>query len=72
MEGGLNDDNDGLDPSEEYSRNKKSDNDDHIYFPQEESEPLHFQLGILMNLLPTFGYYSLPTSNNLPNTTHKE
>jgi len=42
MEGGLNDDNDGVDPSEEYTRNNKSDNDDNIYFPPKESEPLPF------------------------------
>ena len=33
-------DNDGLDPSEEYFREKKKDNDP--YFPPEESEPPHY------------------------------
>ncbi len=35
-------DNDGLDPSEEYLRNKKKSNDDDTYFPPEESEPPHY------------------------------
>ena len=35
-------DNDGLDPSEEYFRKKEKGNDDDTYFPQEESEPLHY------------------------------
>ena len=35
-------DNDGLDPSEEYFRKKKKDNDYDTYFPPEESEPPHY------------------------------
>ena len=35
-------DNDGFDPSEEYFRKKKKDNDEDIYFPLEESEPPHY------------------------------
>ena len=35
-------DNDGLDPSEEYFRNKKKVNDEEIYFSPEESEPPHY------------------------------
>ena len=38
MERERNNDNDGLDPSEEYFR-KKKDNYDDTYFPPEESEP---------------------------------
>ena len=34
-------DNDGFDPSEEYSRKKKF-NDEDTYFPPEESEPPHY------------------------------
>ena len=30
------------DPSEEYFRNKKKDNDEETYFPQEESDPPHY------------------------------
>ena len=41
MERERNYDNDGLDPSEEYLRKKKKDNDD-TYFPLEESEPPHY------------------------------
>ena len=41
MEKERNYDNDGLDPSEEYLRNKKS-NDEGTYFPPEESEPPHY------------------------------
>ena len=33
--------NDGLDPSEEYFRKKKKDNDQETYFPPEESKPTH-------------------------------
>ena len=36
MEKERNYDNDGLDPSEEYLRNKKKVNDDDTYFPPEE------------------------------------
>ena len=35
-------DNDGLDQSEEYFRKRKKGNDEDIYFPPEESEPLHY------------------------------
>ena len=42
-------DNDGLDPSEEYFKKKEKGNDDDTYFPQEESEPPHYQT--LGNLL---------------------
>ena len=35
-------DNDGLDPSEEYFKNKEKVKDDYIYFPLEESEPPHY------------------------------
>ena len=35
-------DNDGLDPSEEYFRMKKDNNDMDTYFPPEESEPPHY------------------------------
>jgi hypothetical protein len=35
-------DNDRLDPSEEYFRNKKNDHDYDTYFPQEESKPTHY------------------------------
>ena len=31
-----------LDLSEEYFRKKKKDQDEDIYFPQEESEPPHY------------------------------
>ena len=34
--------NDGLDPSEEYFRKKKKDNDEEIYSLPEESEPPHY------------------------------
>ena len=34
--------NDGLDPSEEYFRKKKKDNNVDIYFHPEESEPAHY------------------------------
>ena len=34
-------DNDGLDPSEEFFRKKKG-NDDDTYFPLEESKPPHY------------------------------
>tara|TARA_B000000532_G_scaffold41849_1_gene30972 strand:+ start:413 stop:535 length:123 start_codon:yes stop_codon:yes gene_type:complete len=40
MEKERNYDNDGLDPSEEYFRNKKEGDD--TYFPPEESEPPHY------------------------------
>ena len=33
-------DNDGLDPSEEYFRNKKKSNDEDTYSPEEESKSL--------------------------------
>ena len=42
MEKEQNYDNDGLDPSEEYFRNKKKGDDEEIYFPPEESEPPHY------------------------------
>ena len=42
MEKERNYDNDGLDPSEEYFRKKKKDNDEDIYFPLEEAEPPHY------------------------------
>ena len=42
MERERNYDNDGLDPSEEYFRRKKKDNDEDTYFPTEESEPPHY------------------------------
>ena len=43
MEKERNYDNDGLDPSDEYVRKKKKDNDeDTTYFPFEESEPPHY------------------------------
>ena len=42
MEKEQNYDNDGLDPSEEYFRKKKKDNDEDTYFPLEESEPPHY------------------------------
>ena len=41
MEKERNYDNDGLDPSEEYFRNKKEGDDD-TYFPPEEAEPPHY------------------------------
>ena len=41
MEQERNHDNDGLDPSEEYFRKKKG-NDEDTYFPPEESEPPHY------------------------------
>ena len=42
MERESNYDNDGLDPSEEYFRNKTKGNDEEIYFPPEELEPPHY------------------------------
>jgi len=39
MERQINCDNNGLDPSEEYFRNKKKCNYEEIYFPPKESEP---------------------------------
>ena len=42
MEKEQNYDNDGLDPSEEYFRKNKKDNNDDTYFPSEESEPPHY------------------------------
>ena len=42
MERESNYDNDGLDPSEEYFRKKKIDNDGETYFPPEESAPPHY------------------------------
>ena len=42
MEKERNNDNDGLDPSEEYYRKNKKGNDEDIYFPLEESEPPHY------------------------------
>ena len=42
MEKERNYDNDGLDPSEEYFRNKKKGDDEDTYFPLEESEPPHY------------------------------
>ena len=41
METESNYDDDGLDPSEEYVRKKKG-NDEEIYCPPEESEPPHY------------------------------
>ena len=40
MEKERNSDNDRLDPSEEFFKNKEKDND--TYFPQEESKPPHY------------------------------
>ena len=42
MEKERKDDNDGLDPIEEYLRKNKKGNDDDTYFPPEESEPPHY------------------------------
>ena len=42
MEKERNYDNDGLDPSEEYFKQKGKGNDDDTYFPPEESEPPHY------------------------------
>ena len=42
MEKERNLDNDGLDLSEDYFRNKKKDNDEETYFSLEESEPPHY------------------------------
>ena len=41
-ESDYDNDNDGLDPSEEYFRKKKKGNDEDTYFPPEESEPPHY------------------------------
>ena len=43
MERESNYDNDGLNQSEEYFRNKKKSNDEETYFPPEELEPPHYQ-----------------------------
>ncbi|WP_288263056.1 hypothetical protein [uncultured Prochlorococcus sp.] len=42
MERESNDDNDGLDSSEEYFRKKKKVNYEETYFPPAESEPPHY------------------------------
>ncbi len=42
MEKERNFDNDRLDPSEEYFKNKEQDNDNNPYFPPAESEPTHY------------------------------
>ena len=42
MEKVRNYDNDGLDQSEEYFKNKGKGNDDDAYFPPKESEPPHY------------------------------
>ncbi len=42
MEKERNFDNDRLDPSEEYFKNKEQDNDNNPYFSPAESEPTHY------------------------------
>jgi hypothetical protein len=42
MNNERNYDNDGLDPSEEYFKEKRKINDDDDYFPLDESEPPHY------------------------------
>ena len=42
MEKERNYDNYGLDPFEEYFKNKEKGNDDDTYFSQDESEPPHY------------------------------
>ena len=42
MNNERNSNNDGLDPSEEYFKEKRKINDDYAYFPLEESEPPHY------------------------------
>ena len=42
MEMERNYDNDGLDPSEDYFRKKKKDNDEDTYSPPKESKPPHY------------------------------
>ena len=42
MEIESNYDNDRLDPSKEYFRKKKKDNDEYTNFPLKESEPPHY------------------------------
>ncbi len=38
----INPDNDALDPSDEYWREQKPDEEDKSYFPFEESRPPHY------------------------------